>query len=162
VLEEFQQSSKELEAELEKEIESTERRCQEMKIRNESMRQEVSEWKVSQLQKIWVFDFLGETTLAQRCIGIRKKKANVLASWDYQQKQKKKGDCQWTCGQGKARPCLCQPKQPSDRDFLFCAYDLGQIPSVVQGLQRTYQSTDTAAGGTEEADRNVCQEGTRT
>ncbi|GJJ78418.1 hypothetical protein EMPS_10777 [Entomortierella parvispora] len=45
VLEEFQQSSKELEAELEKEIESTERRCQEMKIRNESMRQEVDEWK---------------------------------------------------------------------------------------------------------------------
>ncbi|KAG0044254.1 NADH:ubiquinone oxidoreductase [Gryganskiella cystojenkinii] len=45
VLEEFQQSSKELEAELEKEIDSTERRCKEIKIRNEALRQEVDEWK---------------------------------------------------------------------------------------------------------------------
>ncbi|KAI1298879.1 hypothetical protein EDD11_006618 [Mortierella claussenii] len=44
-LEEFQLSSKELEEELEKEIDSTERRYNEIKIRNESMRQEVEEWK---------------------------------------------------------------------------------------------------------------------
>lgn len=45
-LEEFQFSSKELEEELEKEIDSTERRYNEIKIRNEAMRQEVEEWKV--------------------------------------------------------------------------------------------------------------------
>lgn len=45
-LEEFQLSSKELEEELEKEIDSTERRYNEIKIRNESMRQEVEDWKV--------------------------------------------------------------------------------------------------------------------
>lgn len=45
-LEEFQLSSKELEEELEKEIDSTERRCNEIKIRNEGMRQEVDDWKV--------------------------------------------------------------------------------------------------------------------
>ncbi|KAK3820097.1 MAG: hypothetical protein J3Q66DRAFT_166712 [Benniella sp.] len=44
-LEEFQLSSKELEEELEKEIDSTERRYNEIKIRNESMRQEVEDWK---------------------------------------------------------------------------------------------------------------------
>ncbi|KAG0305135.1 NADH:ubiquinone oxidoreductase [Dissophora globulifera] len=44
-LEEFQLSSKELEEELEKEIDSTERRYNEIKIRNEAMRQEVEEWK---------------------------------------------------------------------------------------------------------------------
>ncbi|KAG0365098.1 NADH:ubiquinone oxidoreductase [Gamsiella multidivaricata] len=44
-LEEFQLSSKELEEELEKEIDSTERRYNEIKIRNESQRQEVEEWK---------------------------------------------------------------------------------------------------------------------
>ncbi|KAG9063417.1 NADH:ubiquinone oxidoreductase [Linnemannia hyalina] len=44
-LEEFQFSSKELEEELEKEIDSTERRYNEIKIRNEAMRQEVEEWK---------------------------------------------------------------------------------------------------------------------
>ncbi|KAF8945226.1 hypothetical protein BGZ46_006075, partial [Entomortierella lignicola] len=44
-LEEFQLSSKELEEELEKEIDSTEKRYNEIKIRNESMRQEVEEWK---------------------------------------------------------------------------------------------------------------------
>ncbi|KAF9431402.1 NADH:ubiquinone oxidoreductase [Entomortierella beljakovae] len=44
-LEEFQQSSKELEDELEKEIESTEKQYNEVKIRNEAMRQEVEEWK---------------------------------------------------------------------------------------------------------------------
>jgi len=45
-LDEFQLSSKELEEELEKEIDSTERRCNEIKIRNEGMRQEVEDWKV--------------------------------------------------------------------------------------------------------------------
>lgn len=45
-LEEFQLSSKELEEELEKEIDSTERRYNEIKIRNEAMRQEVEDWKV--------------------------------------------------------------------------------------------------------------------
>lgn len=49
MLEEFQQSSKELEAELEKEIDSTERRCKEIKIRNDALRQEVDEWKVKRL-----------------------------------------------------------------------------------------------------------------
>ncbi|KAI9236753.1 MAG: hypothetical protein BYD32DRAFT_437159 [Podila humilis] len=44
-LEEFQLSSKELEEELEKEIDSTERRYNEIKIRNEAMRQEAEEWK---------------------------------------------------------------------------------------------------------------------
>ncbi|KAF9154715.1 NADH:ubiquinone oxidoreductase [Mortierella sp. AD011] len=44
-LEEFQQSSKELEDELEKEVESTERRYNEIRIRNDAMRQEVEEWK---------------------------------------------------------------------------------------------------------------------
>ncbi|KAF8978748.1 NADH:ubiquinone oxidoreductase [Entomortierella lignicola] len=44
-LEEFQQSSKELEDELEKEVESTERRYNEIRIRNDAMRQEVDEWK---------------------------------------------------------------------------------------------------------------------
>ncbi|KAF9576636.1 NADH:ubiquinone oxidoreductase [Mortierella alpina] len=44
-LEEFQLSSKELEEELEKEIDSTERRYNEIKIRNEAMRQEVEDWK---------------------------------------------------------------------------------------------------------------------
>ncbi|KAF9578037.1 NADH:ubiquinone oxidoreductase [Lunasporangiospora selenospora] len=44
-LDEFQQSSKELEEELEKEIDSTERRYNEIKIRNEAMRQEVEDWK---------------------------------------------------------------------------------------------------------------------
>ncbi|KAG0299858.1 hypothetical protein BGZ99_003974, partial [Dissophora globulifera] len=44
-LEEFQQSSKELEEELEKEVESTERRYNEIRIRNDAMRQEVEEWK---------------------------------------------------------------------------------------------------------------------
>jgi hypothetical protein len=47
-LEEFQLSSKELEEELEKEIDSTERRYNEIKIRNEAMRQEVDDWKVTQ------------------------------------------------------------------------------------------------------------------
>lgn len=46
-LEEFQLSSKELEEELEKEIDSTERRYNEIKIRNEAMRQEVDDWKVT-------------------------------------------------------------------------------------------------------------------
>lgn len=45
-LEEFQMSSKELEEELEKEVENTERRYNEIRIRNEAMRQEVEEWKV--------------------------------------------------------------------------------------------------------------------
>lgn len=45
-LEEFQLSSKELEDELEKEVERTERRYKEIRIRNESMRQEIDEWKV--------------------------------------------------------------------------------------------------------------------
>ena len=45
-LDEFQLSSKELEEELEKEIDSTERRYNEIKIRNEGMRQEVEDWKV--------------------------------------------------------------------------------------------------------------------
>jgi len=48
-LEEFQLSSKELEEELEKEIDSTERRYNEIKIRNEAMRQEVEDWKVRML-----------------------------------------------------------------------------------------------------------------
>ncbi|KAG0200473.1 NADH:ubiquinone oxidoreductase [Mortierella sp. NVP41] len=51
-LEEFQFSSKELEEELEKEIDSTERRYNEIKIRNESMRQEVEEWKEKYHQSI--------------------------------------------------------------------------------------------------------------
>ena len=45
-LDEFQMSSKELEDALEKEVESTERRYNEIKIRNESMRQEIEDWKV--------------------------------------------------------------------------------------------------------------------
>lgn len=48
-LEEFQLSSKELEEELEKEIDSTERRYNEIKIRNEAMRQEAEEWKVKNM-----------------------------------------------------------------------------------------------------------------
>lgn len=48
-LEEFQESSKELEDELEKEVESTERRYNEIRIRNDAMRQEVEEWKVNRL-----------------------------------------------------------------------------------------------------------------
>lgn len=45
-LEEFQMSSRELEDELEKEVESTERRYNEIRIRNEALRQENDEWKV--------------------------------------------------------------------------------------------------------------------
>lgn len=56
-LEEFQLSSKELEEELEKEIDSTERRYNEIKIRNEAMRQEAEEWKVKKcfltLTMVW-------------------------------------------------------------------------------------------------------------
>ncbi|KAK5809370.1 hypothetical protein F5H01DRAFT_349087 [Linnemannia elongata] len=51
-LEEFQFSSKELEEELEKEIDSTERRYNEIKIRNEAMRQEVEEWKEKYHQSV--------------------------------------------------------------------------------------------------------------
>ncbi|KAG0286295.1 NADH:ubiquinone oxidoreductase, partial [Dissophora globulifera] len=51
-LEEFQQSSKELEEELEKEVESTERRYNEIRIRNDAMRQEVEEWKEKYHQAI--------------------------------------------------------------------------------------------------------------
>ncbi len=39
-------SSKELEDALEKEVESTERRYNEIKIRNEAMSQEIEDWKV--------------------------------------------------------------------------------------------------------------------
>ncbi|KAI8346432.1 hypothetical protein B0O80DRAFT_430910 [Mortierella sp. GBAus27b] len=51
-LEEFQMSSKELEEELEKEVENTERRYNEIRIRNEAMRQEVEEWKEKYQQSI--------------------------------------------------------------------------------------------------------------
>ncbi|KAF9543770.1 NADH:ubiquinone oxidoreductase [Mortierella hygrophila] len=45
MLEDFQLSSRELEEELEKEIDSTERRYNEIRIRNEAMKQEVEDWK---------------------------------------------------------------------------------------------------------------------
>ncbi|OAQ27307.1 hypothetical protein K457DRAFT_60463, partial [Linnemannia elongata AG-77] len=45
MLEDFQLSSRELEDELEKEIDSTERRYNEIRIRNEAMKQEVEDWK---------------------------------------------------------------------------------------------------------------------
>ncbi|KAF9920098.1 NADH:ubiquinone oxidoreductase [Linnemannia zychae] len=51
-LDEFQLSSKELEEELEKEIDSTERRYNEIKIRNEAMRQEIEEWKEKYHQSV--------------------------------------------------------------------------------------------------------------
>lgn len=99
MLEEFQLSSKELEAELENEIESTERRCHEMKIRNESMRQEVDEWKVCQsmsgnLQKILSFflGFLGEPHSHNECIGIIRKKTTFLRHGIINNMQEKKGD----------------------------------------------------------------------
>ncbi|KAG0235352.1 hypothetical protein BGW41_000846 [Actinomortierella wolfii] len=44
-LEEFQLSSKELEEELEREIDSTEKRYNEIKLRNEALRSEVDDWK---------------------------------------------------------------------------------------------------------------------
>lgn len=47
MLEDFQLSSRELEEELEKEIDSTERRYNEIRIRNEAMKQEVEDWKVT-------------------------------------------------------------------------------------------------------------------
>lgn len=47
MLEDFQLSSRELEEELEKEIDSTERRYNEIRIRNEAMKQEVEDWKVN-------------------------------------------------------------------------------------------------------------------
>ncbi|ORZ28202.1 hypothetical protein BCR41DRAFT_344828 [Lobosporangium transversale] len=51
-LEEFQQSSRELEEELEKEVESTERRYNEIRIRNDAMRQEIDEWKEKYHQSV--------------------------------------------------------------------------------------------------------------
>lgn len=48
MLEDFQLSSRELEDELEKEIDSTERRYNEIRIRNEAMKQEVEDWKVKE------------------------------------------------------------------------------------------------------------------
>lgn len=48
MLEDFQLSSRELEEELEKEIDSTERRYNEIRIRNEAMKQEVEDWKVTE------------------------------------------------------------------------------------------------------------------
>ncbi|KAG0373374.1 NADH:ubiquinone oxidoreductase [Mortierella sp. AD032] len=45
MLEDFQLSSRELEEELEKEIDSTERRYNEIRIRNDAMKQEVEDWK---------------------------------------------------------------------------------------------------------------------
>ncbi|KAF9339009.1 hypothetical protein BGX26_009504, partial [Mortierella sp. AD094] len=48
----IQQSSKELEDELEKEVESTERRYNEIRIRNDAIRQEIEEWKEKYHQAI--------------------------------------------------------------------------------------------------------------
>ncbi|CAG8603934.1 9899_t:CDS:2 [Ambispora leptoticha] len=44
-LEEFQQSSRELEEELERELEQSEKRCNDLKIKNEQLKNEVDEWK---------------------------------------------------------------------------------------------------------------------
>ncbi|KAF9099222.1 NADH:ubiquinone oxidoreductase [Mortierella sp. AD031] len=51
-LEEFQLASRDLEEELEKEIDSTERRYNEIRIRNEAMKQEVEDWKEKYHQSI--------------------------------------------------------------------------------------------------------------
>ncbi|KAF9434831.1 NADH:ubiquinone oxidoreductase [Entomortierella beljakovae] len=51
-LEEFQSSSRELEEELEKEVESTERRYNELRIRSDAQRQEIDEWKEKYHQTI--------------------------------------------------------------------------------------------------------------
>lgn len=72
-LEEFQLSSKELEEELEKEIDSTELRCNEIKIRNEGMRQEVEDWKVC-LQ-------LGQHCIFSLCIACIWRSTEITASF---------------------------------------------------------------------------------